>query len=206
MIELMFDRSVVLGIDPGVTRFGYGVVERVAAGGRGTRGGLSARAAGVIRTDRHQPLPERLRIIADEVDALIAEYQPTAVSVERVLFQVNVRSAMATGQASGLALVAAARAGIPVVHFSPNEVKAAVAGHGGADKSEVQKMVQALLGLAEAPDPPDAADALALALCLHAQAGLVGAVGAAPIADPATTGRLAAAIAAAEARDRTALA
>lgn len=197
MIELMFDSA--LGIDPGVTRFGYGIVERGTSGQRAT---LTARAAGVIRTDPAEDLPTRLAAIATEVEALIAEYQPRVVVVERVLFQVNVRSAMATGQASGLALVAAARAGVPVVHFSPNEVKAAVAGHGAADKAEVQKMVQALLNLAEAPDPPDAADALALALCYHAGAGYRSA---AANADP-TTGargdRLAAAIAAAEARDQ----
>jgi crossover junction endodeoxyribonuclease RuvC len=207
MIELMFDSQVALGIDPGVTRFGYGVVER-ASSDPTRRTQLTAWAAGVIRTDPKMPLPERLAIIANEVDALIAEYAPAVVVVERVLFQVNVRSAMATGQASGLALVAAARAGIPVVHYSPNEVKAAVAGHGAADKAEVQKMVKALLGLTEAPNPPDAADALALALCYLAQAGLVRAVDA---GDGATASgphpdRLAAAIAAAEARDRKALA
>ena len=199
----MFDSTIALGIDPGVSRFGYGVVER-AARTRGSRDGQRARAAGVIRTDPAMPLPERLAIIAEELDSLVGEFQPDVVAVERVFFQVNVRSAMATGQASGLALVAAARAGIPVVHYSPNEVKAAVAGHGGADKAEMQKMVQALLGLAEPPQPPDAADALALALCFLAQSGMSGAVGRVRV--DGETNRLAAAIAAAEARDRKALA
>lgn len=204
MIELMFDSTVALGLDPGVSRFGYGVVERVAGDARARRGGGRARAAGVIRTDPTTPLPDRLAIIATEIEALIGEYAPTVVVVERVLFQVNVRSAMATGQACGLALVAAARANVPVVHFSPNEVKAAVAGHGGADKAEVQKMVQALLGLAETPKPPDAADALALALCFLARVGSPQAVAGIAATDGQPADRLADAIAAAERRERKA--
>lgn len=187
-----------LGIDPGVSRCGYGVVVR---SGRGRTAALAAKAAGVIRTSPAEPLPERLGQIAVEIEALIAQYRPAVVVVERVLFQVNVRTAMATGQASGIVLAITARAGIPVVHFSPNEVKAAVAGHGGADKGEVQKMVQAQLRLAVAPDPPDAADALALALCYFARADVTQAVQA---GDPGVTDRLQAAIARAQARDTSA--
>src|SRR6185437_13198938 len=89
----------------------------------------------------------------------------SALAVERVLFQNNARTAISVGQASGLALVAAARVGVPVTQYSPNEVKLAVAGHGGADKEQVQLMVTRLLRLGAVPRPPDAADALALALC-----------------------------------------
>ncbi|MFZ4516675.1 MAG: crossover junction endodeoxyribonuclease RuvC [Acidimicrobiia bacterium] len=194
----MFDPGAdmvrALGIDPGVSRCGYGVVARY---GRGRSLTLKADAAGVIRTHPKDPLPERLASIATEIDALIVEYAPAVVVVERVLFQVNVRTAMATGQASGLALAGAARAGIPVAHYSPNEVKLAVAGHGAADKGEVQKMVQAQLRLETAPNPPDAADALALALCYFARADVAHAIA---TGDPGTTDRFAAAVARAEAR------
>ena len=127
---------------------------------------LHAVAYGVI-ADRARPIrcPERLAQLAAELDALVAELRPSALAVERVLFQNNARTAISVGQASGLALVAAARVGIPVTQYSPNEVKLAVAGHGGADKEQVQLMVTRLLRLGAVPRPPDAADALALALC-----------------------------------------
>jgi crossover junction endodeoxyribonuclease RuvC len=150
--------QVVLGIDPGVSRCGYGVVRR-----DGPR--YQAVAYGVIRTPPREELPARLETLLHELDALMQEYRPSALAVERVLFQVNTRTAMSVGQASGLALALAGRAGVPVVNYSPNEVKLAVAGDGGAGKFEVQQMVMRLLDLAELPDPPDAADALALALC-----------------------------------------
>jgi crossover junction endodeoxyribonuclease RuvC len=148
----------VLGIDPGLSRCGYGAVVRDGAEAR-------ALAAGVIRTDPASALPDRLARLAHELDLLLDELRPRAVAVERVLFQVNARTAISVGQASGLALAAAARREIPVVQYSPNEVKLAVTGDGGADKAAVQFMVTKLLRLAVAPDPPDAADALALALC-----------------------------------------
>jgi crossover junction endodeoxyribonuclease RuvC len=150
--------QLVLGIDPGVSRCGYGVVRRDGSHFR-------AVAYGVIRTPPSRELPDRLATLLHELDALIEEYRPAALAVERVLFQVNTRTAMSVGQASGLALALAGRAGIPVVDYSPNEVKLAVAGDGGAGKFEVQQMVMRLLQLAELPDPPDAADALAVALC-----------------------------------------
>jgi crossover junction endodeoxyribonuclease RuvC len=154
---------VVLGIDPGVSRCGYGVV-----GAEGSA--LSARACGVIRTPPGDPLPDRLAALQVELEGLLTEFRPAAVAVERVFFQTNVRTAMSVGQASGLALAAAARAGIPVCQYTPNEVKQAVAGYGAADKAQVQAMVARLLHLAEVPRPPDAADALALAIC-HLSAG-----------------------------------
>ncbi len=134
-------------------------------------------AYGVIRTPPREELPIRLGTLLHELGELIDEYHPAALAVERVLFQVNTRTAMSVGQASGLALALAGRAGIPVVNYSPNEVKLAVAGDGGAGKYEVQQMVMRLLQLAEVPDPPDAADALALALCHWWRAPLAAAVG-----------------------------
>jgi crossover junction endodeoxyribonuclease RuvC len=188
----VFDSSAscVLGIDPGVSRCGYGVVRRDGAQFR-------AVAYGVLRTPTTDDLPVRLASLWVEIDALLSEFRPQALAVERVLFQVNTRTAMSVGQASGLALALAGRDGIPVVHYSPNEVKLAVAGSGGAGKDEVQQMVTRLLKLAEPPNPPDAADALALALCHWWRAPLraAGAV------DTAPAPRLAAAIASAVARD-----
>ena len=155
----MFDpRGPVLGIDPGVSRCGYGVVARA-------HGRMHAVACGVIRTPPSDELPDRLVALADELAALVAQYRPSALAVERVLFQNNARTAMSVGQASGLALVAAARAGVPVVQYSPNEVKLAVTGDGRADKTAVQTMVTRLLALRDVPKPADAADALAIACC-----------------------------------------
>jgi crossover junction endodeoxyribonuclease RuvC len=154
----------VLGIDPGLTRCGYGAV----AGGPGP--GLRAVAAGVLATPASAPLAERLADLQTALRGLLTELQPTVVAVERVFFSANARTAMAVGQASGLALAAAATAGCEVVQYTPNEVKVAVAGAGAAPKSQVTRMVQTLLGLAQPPAPADAADALALALCHHASA------------------------------------
>ena len=148
----------VLGIDPGLSRCGYGVVTR-----RG--GSLAAVAGGVISTEPTTPLPDRLRTLADELRALVAEFKPESVVVERVFFQVNARTAMATGQAAGVALVAAAESGCQVAQYTSNEVKQALVGYGGATKEQVQRMVASVLGLAEPPRPPDVADALALAAC-----------------------------------------
>jgi crossover junction endodeoxyribonuclease RuvC len=154
----MFDRDgPVLGVDPGLSQCGYGVVRR-----DGRR--LAAVACGVLRTDPEAPLPERLATLEADLDEFLREVGPCALAVERVLFQANVRTAISVGQASGLALAVAARAGVPVTHYSPNEVKLAIAANGAAGKSQVQAMVTRVLRLAEQP-PPDAADALALAVC-----------------------------------------
>lgn len=150
---------IVLGIDPGLTRCGYAVIH--AEGTRAVR----ALALGVIRTSPSTALPYRLAELRGELASLITQYRPDAVAVEQVFFQTNVRTAMSVGQASGLALAEAAAAGCRVEQYTPNQVKNAVAGWGGAGKEQVQKMVQARLGLAAVPDPPDAADAAALALC-----------------------------------------
>ncbi len=148
----------VLGIDPGLTRCGYAVVD-----GRGPST-VRAVSMGVIRTPASDPLPNRLATLRTEFTSLIAEFEPDVVAVEQVFFQVNVRTAMATGQASGLALAEAAIAGCEVIQYTPNQVKDAVAGWGGADKEQVQKMVQARLKLSTLPKPADAADAAAIAL------------------------------------------
>ena len=159
----------VLGIDPGLTRCGYGAVD-------GQGAALRAVAAGVLRTEPATPLPQRLAELQAGLRALITELAPEAVSVERVFFSANARTAMSVGQASGLALAEAAAAGCDVVQYTPTEVKSAVAGYGAASKEQMTKMVQALLGLTAPVRPADAADALALALCHHAVAPLAGRV------------------------------
>ncbi|MCB1005509.1 MAG: crossover junction endodeoxyribonuclease RuvC [Acidimicrobiales bacterium] len=154
----------VMGIDPGLSRCGYCVLE--------VRRGAAARAValGVLRTAVGDPVPQRLLELQREVRALLGEFTPQALAVERVLFQANVRTAMSVGQASGIAMAEAAAAGCDVVEYSPNQVKEAVAGHGAAGKEEVQRMVQTLLGLTAPPRPADAADAAAIALCHVAMA------------------------------------
>ncbi len=148
----------VLGIDPGLSRCGYGCVE---ANGRGGR----AVAAGTIRTSPTDPTPRRLATLDHEVRVLLAELRPDAVAVERLFFQVNARTAMAVGQASGVVLAAAVHAGCEVAEYTPNEVKQAVAGYGAAPKEQVQRMVLRLTGLTpEGPLALDETDALALAV------------------------------------------
>ena len=149
----------VLGIDPGLTRCGYAVLQ--------VQGNtdISLTSLGVLRTKPEDELPARLAEIAQEVDALLDQYQPTAVAVEHIFFQSNVRTAMSVGQVSGLVLSAAARRGIEVVQYSPNQIKLAITGWGGADKAQVQKMVKQRLKLNTIPKPADAADAAAIALC-----------------------------------------
>ena len=148
----------VLGIDPGLSRCGYGVVE---SNGKN----LCAVAAGVIRTPPDMDLALRLAELQKEIHALISDYQPEEVAVERVLFQVNVSSAMATGQAAGVTMAAAASTGLPVALYSPIEVKLAVAGWGGADKQQMERMVQSQLAITKPLRPVDAADAIAVAIC-----------------------------------------
>jgi len=147
----------VLGIDPGLSRCGYGCVEH----GRSPR----AVAAGVIRTEPSVELPHRLAELQSEIRALIAELQPDVVAIERVLFQHNVSTAMGVGMASGIVMAEAVTAGCDVAEYSPNEIKQAVAGFGGADKHQIGTMVQTLLGLSQRLAPADAADAVAVALC-----------------------------------------
>jgi crossover junction endodeoxyribonuclease RuvC len=154
-----------LGIDPGLSRCGYGAV-------RSNGGRLQAVAFGHLTTPVDEALADRLAALWADLEELLDDLKPDVVVVERVLFQVNARTAMSVGQASGLALVAAARRQVPVVQYSPNEVKLAVTGYGAAGKEQVQSMVQVLLGLDEAPRPADRADALALAITHLSGAGL----------------------------------
>jgi crossover junction endodeoxyribonuclease RuvC len=149
----------VLGVDPGLTRCGVGVVD-------GTAGRTLALVhVDVIRTPADAQVGERLVILADAFAEAIARFAPDVVAVERVFSQHNVRTVMGTAQVAGLAIVAATRAGRPVVLHTPSEVKAAVTGSGTAAKAQVATMVTRLLRLAETPRPADAADALALAIC-----------------------------------------
>lgn len=154
----------VVGIDPGLSRCGYCVLA-VQGPGRSR-----AVAVGVITTPVDLPVPRRLAILQRDVRDLFDDYPPGAVAIERVLFQVNVSTAMSVGQASGIVMAEAASRGCDVVEYSPNQVKEAIAGYGSADKEQVQEMVRRLLGHTTVLRPADAADAAAVALCHVAQA------------------------------------
>jgi crossover junction endodeoxyribonuclease RuvC len=149
----------VLGIDPGLTRCGLGVVD-------GTPGrALVAVAYDVARTPADADVAQRLLALERHVDTWIGRHRPDVVAVERVFSQHNVRTVMGTAQAAAVAITCAARAGVPVALHTPSEVKAAVTGNGRADKAQVGAMVTRLLGLDAPPKPADTADALALAIC-----------------------------------------
>jgi len=149
----------VLGVDPGLTRCGIGVVD--GAGGRT----VSCVAVDVVRTPPDLPVERRLRLVGDALEQWIERYRPDVVAVERVFSQSIVRTVMGSAQVSGVVALLAARAGLPVAFHTPSEVKAAVPGEGRAGKEQVTAMVTRLLGLSAAPRPADAADALALAVC-----------------------------------------
>jgi crossover junction endodeoxyribonuclease RuvC len=149
----------ILGIDPGTAMMGYGIIERT-----GPR--LRAIDYGVISTSSTLTLPERLEAIYLAVTDLIELHEPAIVGVERLFFTKNAQTAFAVGQARGVVLLAAALRDLEVREATPNEVKVATAGHGSAGKEQVQRMVQAILGLPELPTPDDAADALAIAICV----------------------------------------
>jgi crossover junction endodeoxyribonuclease RuvC len=147
----------VLGIDPGLSRLGFGAVRR-------TRQGSVSVEHGVLSTPPTDELPARLASMNYQLRSLINRLQPDAVVVERVFFQTNVRTAMGVAQASGLALAAAYDANCMIAQYTSNEVKQAITGYGAADKGQMQRMVQRILNLEELPKPADAADALGLAL------------------------------------------
>lgn len=149
----------VMGIDPGLTRCGVGVVD----GRPGVPGTMVA--VDVIRTDKDADLADRLVIIEREIRQRLLEFNPEAVAVERVFSQHNVASVIATAQASGIALLVGRQAGLPAVTYTPSEIKAAVCGNGRADKAQVTAMVTRILRLNSPPKPADAADALAIAIC-----------------------------------------
>jgi len=147
---------IILGIDPGTAALGYGIIER-------TGGRLREIDHGCLVTSPDLPLPQRLLAIHALVDELLALHKPGLMGVERLFFSRNVQTAFGVGQARGVVLLAAAQHGVPVREATPNEVKSAIAGYGAADKEQVARMVQLVLGMAELPRPDDAADALAIA-------------------------------------------
>ncbi len=151
---------IAIGFDPGTARLGYGVIE--------SEPDPRPVDFGVIVTDSALPMPQRLLIIHGAVAELIDAHQPDAVAVELLFFARNVTTAMTVGQARGVILLAAAERKIPVSEYSPSEVKQAVVGYGKADKRQIQEMVRIMLGLEHVPQPDDAADALAVAIC-HVQ-------------------------------------
>jgi len=148
---------IVLGIDPGTAALGYGIVES-------SRGRVREVDHGCLVTSPDTALPERLLAVHAIVDELIAVHSPRLLAIERLFFSKNAQTAFAVGQARGVVLLAAAQHRVPVVEATPNEVKSAIAGYGAADKEQVQRMVQLVLGMAELPRPDDAADALAIAV------------------------------------------
>jgi crossover junction endodeoxyribonuclease RuvC len=150
--------AVILGIDPGIATTGYGIIVE-------NQGEPQVRAYGVITTPADEPLPTRLARLYEQLCALIGQHGPTAVAVEELFFARNARTALTVGHARGVVLLAVAQAGLPLYQYKPAEVKLAVTGYGGADKRQIQEMVRLLLGLETVPQPDDAADALALAVC-----------------------------------------
>ena len=149
----------ILGIDPGLTRCGVGVID--AAADRTA----TFVAVDVIRTSAELPIEQRLLAIADGIDGFLDLYRPDAVAVERVFAQQNLSTVMGTAQASGVAVLQAARRGLPLALHTPSEIKAAITGYGAADKKQVGVMVARILKLSAPPKPADAADALAIAIC-----------------------------------------
>lgn len=149
---------IILGIDPGLANTGWGVVEHV-----GSR--FRCIAYGCITTSPGEPLPKRLSAIHEQLQAVIARYAPQASAVESVYFGTNAKTAFATGQARGVAVLATADAGLALGEYGPGEIKMAVVGSGSADKGQVQYMVRTILGLDGDPEPDHAADALAAAIC-----------------------------------------
>lgn len=159
----------VLGIDPGVAMMGYGVIERADSK-------LRLVTFGVIRTPADDTQARRLMTLRARLAGIMREHAADVVALERLFFTTNVKTAMAVGQASGVALATAAEAGLEVADYTPNEVKQSVVGYGGATKSQVQAMIAALLRLDDPPRPPDAADACALAICHLNRSGLRSAI------------------------------
>jgi crossover junction endodeoxyribonuclease RuvC len=156
------DRMKVFGIDCGTEVTGFGVVES-DDGERQPR--LTCLAMGAIRLSKARPLPERLDQVFRELTAELERWQPDAVAIEEVFYSVNAKSALKLGQVRGVALLAAARLGFPVAEYAPLKIKSSVVGYGLAKKEQVQFMVARLLSLTEVPQPADAADALAIAIC-----------------------------------------
>jgi crossover junction endodeoxyribonuclease RuvC len=153
---------LAIGIDPGTAITGYGLVREL------TDGSLEVVDYGVIQTSPEHTMPDRLVQLYQQLKQIMLLHNPESGAVEKLFFARNVRTALSVGQARGIALLALAESGVDVAEYSPNEIKQAVAGYGGAEKMQVQMMVTALLDLEQIPQPDDAADALAVAIChLH---------------------------------------
>ena len=152
----------ILGIDPGTATTGFGVVSKV-------KGKLTAIDYGVVSTPKQLPMSNRLLILFDDIEELIAKHQPDVIAVEQLFFARNVTTALTVGQARGVVLLAAQKADLPLIEFTPLQVKMAVTGYGQATKKQVQQMVQKILKLEVLPKPDDAADALAIAICASSQ-------------------------------------
>lgn len=157
---------LVIGIDPGTATTGYGLVKE------NEDGSLTAVDYGVITTPADLPMPARLFELYNQLKRILLLYHPHSGAVEKLFFQRNVKTAINVGQGRGVVLLALAEAGLEVGEYTPLEIKQAVAGYGGADKRQIQQMVQMLLGLKSKPSPDDAADALAVAVCHAHSAGL----------------------------------
>ena len=188
----------VLGIDPGLTRCGVGVVD-VAPNRTATLVDVT-----VLRSSPDLPLEQRLLLLSRGLEEMMDRHKPAFVAIERVFAQHNVRTVMGTAQISGVALLLAAQRGLTVTLHTPSEVKAAITGYGSADKAQVGAMVARVLGLSEVPKPADAADALALAICHAWRTGASG--GTLPTADGLAGGALTPAQAAWRAAERGAAA
>jgi crossover junction endodeoxyribonuclease RuvC len=154
------DGLLVLGVDPGLADTGYGAVRRV-------NGRLALIASGTLKTPANLAEPKRLQVLAEQLRSVLAELKPQAAAFEELFFSKNVRTAMAVGQARGVALLAAVEAGADVHEYTPNQVKLSLTGYGGATKGQMLKMVQSLLATRELPRSDDAIDALAIAICHH---------------------------------------
>lgn len=157
---------LIIGIDPGYAILGYGVISY-----EGNR--FDVLEYGTVTTSAEEDLPERLKTIYDALTELFQKYRPDAVAIEELFFNKNVTTALIVGHARGAAVVAAAKAGLPIFEYTPLQVKQGVVGYGRADKKQVQFMVKTLLNLKEIPKPDDAADALAVGIC-HAHSGIMG--------------------------------
>lgn len=157
---------LVMGIDCGTEYTGYGVVES-------TGRELKCVTAGVVKLSTREPLPDRLRRVFHQLGVIIAEHEPDVVAIEEVFYAANAKSALKLGQVRGVAMLAAAAAGVAVAEYAPLSIKSAVVGYGRAEKAQVQAMVARLLKLDTPPEPPDVADALAIAIChIHTAATL----------------------------------
>ena len=155
----------ILGIDPGIAIVGFGVIEYDG-------NVFKVIEYGAVTSPAHTPMPVRLKMVYDDMSYIVKKYMPDEVAIEELFFNTNVKTAISVGQARGVLILSAANSEIPVYEYTPLQVKQAVVGYGRAEKSQVQQMVKAILGLKEVPKPDDTADALAIAIChAHSSGG-----------------------------------